>query len=221
MKTNAVFDSHGAMQQSRAQLKAELHESIAKGDEEDVLRLHTTRLRGLQQRLEALQKKRARVRREMTIRERKLRDRKGKVPRMHPGDSPQQAREDVADSGVMNGTMVGCVAADGGSLVVHTAFRRALSDVHGFQKLWLVLMAPAHSLVLSLVHVVACDTAAGTVVFDSADAISDAAVLDIKPYLPYCEAWPASTAETAASSTATGVEGEAEADTAGAESELN
>lgn len=81
-------------------------------------------------------------------------------------------------------------------LIVRKPFRRTLDGLSGFGAVW-VLTVDEHGAVHAAV---AClddvDESAATLTVRMPISALDAAVVDIKPYLAYCDAWPETSDET-------------------------
>jgi len=125
--------------------------------------------------------------------------------------TPWQRREDAPHQ-------PGAVADSAGTIEVDADYRAALADLGSFQRIWLVFLfdrshgwaarvkpprggpkrgvfatrAPNRpsQLGLTTTELVAVDEAAGIVHVRGLDLLDGTPVLDIKPYLPFADAWP-------------------------------
>lgn len=181
---------------TRADLKRELSVSVAPGAEQGFLASATSELESARALLSSLRSSRAEVRRLISIRERKRQDFKGKVPRRAAATRADAAAE-VARAGAAPCHRVADVArAEGGlELRFRAEFKAALGGVGGFERAWVVAVARGQ-VRLWLVEVRGVDERAGVVRLGGGGAglaqeRGEVAVVDIKPYLPYCEAWAA------------------------------
>lgn len=204
---------------TRADLKRELDATVPIGEETTYLAAATSALETARAELQALREQRVNLMRQISVRERKRQDWKGKIVRGPNAPAISDAIAEVARAGCAQCHCIAGIslAKNHGELWLRfrAAFRRALTGVDGFAKLWVIARvageAPlAHGLCASidnggpdnlsvylwLVDVVAVDVKSGTVQvaglsFLGSDAdLSQIVVLDVKPYLPYCEAWP-------------------------------
>lgn len=179
---------------TRKQLKAELSKAVPPGAEAAVLAEAEADLLAAQAALAALRKERARNERAISVRERKLADWKGKIPFVGE-PSPEAAVVSLQRAGVMPCTPIADVAqspsaeerldAESTRLVFRPDFRRALTGLAGFSHVWLItsgeggVRASAH-------EVRAIDERAGEVIVGGTGV--DGVVVDVKPYLAYCDA---------------------------------
>lgn len=218
---------------TRATLKRELMETIPHGSESAYLAKTEEDLLAAQHRLRDLRDEHVRIMRLISVRERKLRDWKGKVPRATDADPTlADAQVELARAGEMVCHRVASVLGGGRVLKFGAAYAKALDGLGGFAKLWVIMLVPASAasalacgecvpgvsratregstssrLFLNVVDVVTCDVAAGVVEMSGLIAanvesnfgaealtkmLNDVVVLDVKPYLSYCEAWPES-----------------------------
>lgn len=188
---------------TRAELKRELCQTIPLGEEQDYLTRVETELGALQDELGALRTERVSLMRQISVRRRKLVDWKGKIPRTGQV-STQNAREELERIGEMSCGRIGkLTSAD--EVQVDKAFASALKGVEGFSKIWLVMTAPRDVLVdgfctgcevyLCVVGVKSCCERSGKIaieglrVKEDTSVLEQVSVIDIKPYLSYCEAW--------------------------------
>lgn len=203
---------------TRAALKRELLRTIPQGAEKAYLERSAAALTCAQERLSALREERVKLRRAISIRERKLRDWKGKVPRTHEPTQQDVARE-LERCGEMPLARIGLFDGRCRAITVHAAYARALTGLDGFDKAWLIVAVPCGDdcvdggacwprvtvrgkdgqeqwmrVILQLVSVIRCDVKNALVEVEGLDlqgcGAEDAVVIDIKPYLSYCEAWP-------------------------------
>lgn len=203
---------------TRADLKRELEQTVPHGEEQAVVDAANAALEAARANVKSLRAERARLMRQISIRERKMSDWKGKIPR---ADEPTMhaAEEELARAGTAVCQRVANLVADEHGRVArlqfHPEFRRALTGVDGFDKLWVVAWAPdgvalegscriagaadapGENVYLWLAHICSADVTAGIVHISGLDfltahpALAEIAVLDVKPYLPYCDALPA------------------------------
>lgn len=211
---------------TRGELKEELLKTIPKGEESKFLAEAENKLSTLQSQLQQLQAKRATIRRGITIRERKLRDWKSKIPRVTDIPSVSSVEKTVHALPPVKCLVIGHVSGDASSILILRRFAPALTGLDGFEKAWVILHASnsksddAHfeetvastqsssqemrtcdgsGINFALVGIVASDARSGIVHIESLSiSYAHATVLDIKPYLPYCEAWPDQSVETLA-----------------------
>lgn len=200
---------------TRADLKRELAATVPLGEEESFLASATASLEESRAALQAFRDERVQLKRLISVRERKRQDWKGKVPRGTDPPTVADAHAEVARAGTAPCHRVADVTlvADGVHLTFRNEFKRALNGADGFEKIWVVVRAPPHArfeggrcvtgdaedgqgLYLWLADVVSADDASGIVHVRGLEfvgdkgRIGDMTVVDIKPYLPYCEAWP-------------------------------
>lgn len=201
---------------TRADLKRELAATVPLGEEEAFLASATMSLEKSRATLQAFRDERVQLKRLISVRERKRQDWKGKVPRGTNAPTITDAHAEVARAGAAPCHSVADVtlATDGVHLRFQDEFKRALNGVDGFEKIWVVALAPPNAkfeggqcvtgavgegqgLYLWLADVVSADDATGVMHVRGLEfvgdegRIGDVTVVDIKPYLPYCEAWPA------------------------------
>lgn len=227
--------------QSRQVLKEHLKKTIAEGAEVEYLREAEDELSRLQTELQQLQERRANLRRQITIRERKLLDWKGKIPRAHGAlpsvvevaesvsTMPSAACHEIGRISELNSENGKTLA----TLIVTSHFRTGIKGLAGFEKAWVVLankklehgeflhdddndddndsvacgvnemkpirgscMPSASGVDLVLVDVVNCDECSGTLIVALTEpsigrsysySLVEATVIDIKPYLSYCD----------------------------------
>lgn len=205
---------------TRADLKRELIATVAPGEEISYLNSATSALEEARVALQSLRDERVRLKRLISIRERKHQDWKGKIPRGDSAPTRDDAQAEVARAGTAPCHRVADVTVGGNDgtfeLVFRDEFKRGLSGVMGFEKIWVIAVAKGESLFrggrcmvgnreerdqglfLWLANVVAVDEKTGIVKIEGVELtedeckVEDIAILDIKPYLPYCEAWPSS-----------------------------
>lgn len=198
---------------TRAILKRELSSSIPDGEEASFLASAAAALEESRRQLQKLRAERAALRRQISIRERKRQDWKGKVPRPAGDPGRTEALAELARCGVASCRCVASIQLrnERSQLRFFDDFKAALSGLAGFAKLWIVAVAPAwvgvemgrccggeerRNVYLWLVDVEAVDVKEGVVQIVGMnfefgeDALKEILVLDVKPYLPYCEAWP-------------------------------
>lgn len=203
---------------TRVELKEELLKVIPKGEERKYLAEAESKLNTLQSQLQQLQAKRATIRRGITIRERKLRDWKSKIPRATDIPSVSAVKNAVQALPLVKCLAVGHVSNDVSYISISKRFAPALTGLDGFEKVWLILQAlndkdgdthceeaisssqpcqqeksACHDSNVNfvLVDVVSSDARSGAVhIGNLSITFANAMVLDIKPYLPYCESWP-------------------------------
>lgn len=201
---------------TRAELKEELLRTIPHGEECKYLAEQEAKLKALQARLQVMQVRRAELRRGITLRERKLRDWKGKIPRLGGIPSASVVASIIQTLPPVMCVAVATIAADAQYVRVSSQFMPALNGLGDFEKVWLILLANAEdsddsqpeaeldqehllyrtsndrrNVYLVVVNVVACDARTGLLRISCLPtAFAGAEVLDIKPYLAYCEAWP-------------------------------
>ncbi|KAI0561473.1 YaeB-like protein [Gracilaria domingensis] len=199
----AVVGADALPVKTRAQLKRELNDTLAPGEEGHFLNHVEAQLDRFHHQLADLSARRAAIMRHISVRERKLNDWKGKIPRTTHANEADAQRE-MQRAGRMPCI---CIARfrNQHEIVVESALCNALQGVEGFSKLWLLCMAPpdlrframcsGRDIYLCLVHVRHCDVRAGLLTIDpiqyegDSDKLNQVAVFDIKPYLSYCEAW--------------------------------
>lgn len=186
---------------TRGELKQELLTTIPEGEEGKFLLEAEQKLEEMKNRLLELQTQRASTRRGITIRERKLRDWKGKIPRV--GDVPDSSEVLKHVKALLPVTCVkiGDIDDNCEILSIGDKYVGALSGLSGFDKMWVILhnknstdadetngeFMPS----AVVVDIVECDEKNGKIKIDGLDQrVGGGVVLDIKPYLPYCEAWP-------------------------------
>ncbi|CAN8076171.1 unnamed protein product [Agarophyton chilense] len=188
---------------TRAQLKRELDETLADGEEHAFLHHVEMQLDQLQSQLRDLSATRAAIMRQISVRERKLNDWKGKIPRT-ADFSCSDAQREVQRAGQMPCI---CVARfrDPQHIFVEKMFCNALQGVERFSKLWLLMLAPTNlrfralclgrDVHLCLVQVRACDSKRALLTIDpipfdgDPNQLAHTIIFDMKPYLSYCEAW--------------------------------
>lgn len=176
---------------TRKQLKAELARTVPPGSEAAVLAEAAADLASAQASLASLRRARARNERAISVRERKLADWKGKIP--FAGEPcADSAATALRRAGVMPCTTVADATAlepggpDGGSrLVFRPRFRRALAGLAGFSHVW-VITAGEGGVEASAHEVRALEERAGVATL--AGTLADGDVVDVKPYLAYCDA---------------------------------
>lgn len=229
--------------QSRQVLKEHLKKTIAGGAEVGYLREAEDELSRLQTELQQLQERRANLRRQITIRERKLLDWKGKIPRAHGAlPSVNEVTESVSTMPSAACHEIGRISelnSENGkvlaTLTVASHFRTGIKGLAGFEKAWIVLvskklgrgellcgddkdddkdgvacgvnetkptrsrscMPSASGVELILVDIANCDERSGTLIVALIEpsiersyggaAFTEATVIDIKPYLSYCD----------------------------------
>lgn len=224
---------------SRRELKEYLQNSLPPGSESQYLRENEEKLDRLQTELKGLQEQRAQLRRQITIRERKLLDWKSKIPRV---GNTLPAICEVADN---TESMSDIMCHDVGQLTLSQCFENnrrefilsirsqfipGLKRLADFKKIWLVIFSSSqdipshcgesfktcddqHCVVLScqgncfpinsklsllLVDLLHCDERTGilrlspTLSCPHQSSISPAlmgnvTVVDIKPYISYCD----------------------------------
>lgn len=188
---------------TRADLKRELCRTIPPGEEQEYLTRVETELSTLQDELSALRTKRASLMRQISVRQRKLVDWKGKVPRTSEA-STKSAQEELQRIGSMQCHRIGKLIS-AHEVHVEKAFASALKGVDGFSRIWMVIAAPRDLLVdglctgcdvyLCVVDVKSCSEKTGKIAIEGlrvkgdVNRLQEATVIDIKPYLSYCEAW--------------------------------
>lgn len=186
---------------TRADLKLELMRTVPPGEESNVLQQVENQLESSRERLAALRTQRVSIMRQISIRERKLSDWKGKIPRTEP-PSVAAAMKEMRRLGEVPCHAVGKLRADG-YIVVGRDFARALTGVDGFEKVWLVVqdaegvvrtgrcVGVDEAVCLCLVDVVSCDVKKGLLQVSGIHTSdgTEVTVLDIKPYLSYCESF--------------------------------
>lgn len=215
--------------QSRQALKEHLRRTVPEGAEGEYLREAEEKLRELQAQLQQLQERRGGLRRQITIRERKLVDWKSKIPRavdvLPPMNEIAECVSTSRAAACHEVARISQVKTEEGvttaTLSVLTHFKTGLKGLAGFEKAWLVLaigeavhgkmshdasgnasrhmgpdFSPTSSTVsLVLVDVIDCDEREGklgiALVPTSNDSCGDhslhGAVIDIKPYINYCD----------------------------------
>eukprot|EP00178_Gracilaria_changii_P025108 TRINITY_DN766_c0_g1_i1.p2 TRINITY_DN766_c0_g1~~TRINITY_DN766_c0_g1_i1.p2 ORF type:complete len:229 (-),score=35.58 TRINITY_DN766_c0_g1_i1:4531-5217(-) len=198
-----LIGSESPILKTRAELKRELNETLASGEEVDFLNGVEKQLDHFHNQLTELNATRATIMRQISVRERKLSDWKGKIPRT--GDvNLREAQRELQRVGRMPCTRIARFR-NAREIVVEKALYNALQGVEGFSKLWLLLLAPTglrfhasctdNDLCLCLVHVHVCDAKSGVLTIDpmqfegDSNKLDQVSILDMKPYLSYCEAW--------------------------------
>lgn len=201
--------------QTRGELKKKLLQEVPKGAESAFLKQTTECLQEMQTSLQRLQTQRTELRRLITVRERKLKDWKCKIPRYGPPPSVDSIRESLTKMSTMRACAIGCMTP-AGHILFAPEFRGGLTGLAGFDKAWIVVIAPENDVLscascstisacvstssdsdplLLLVDVLACNIGSGVVRIsrmcgESQPCLSGGLVVDVKPYLSYCEAWP-------------------------------
>lgn len=172
---------------TRSELKRELLKHIPDGDEQLFLSKQEKKLAELQEELHKLEEHRSTIRRAVTIRERKIRDWKGKIPR--DGDVPKGSflGEDKASTS----TVIGQVDPNNPSVInIQHFYAPALTGLTDFEKIW-IFLAPKddeRSVSMKLVNVISWDKKKLTLGIGTLSDLPGRKIVDIKPYLPYCEA---------------------------------
>lgn len=198
---------------TRATLKRELSSTIPAGEESSFLASAAAALEESRRQLQTLRAERAAIRRQISVRERKRQDWKGKVPRPAGDPGRTEALAELARCGAASCRRVASIQEGNGRLQLRflDSFKAALSGLEGFAKMWIVAIAPVwvevqegrccageggKSVYLWLVDVEGFDVKEGVVQIAGmsfefgGDVMGEILVLDVKPYLPYCEAWP-------------------------------
>lgn len=217
--------------QSRQALKEHLKKTIAEGEEIEYLRDAEEELSRLQTNLQQLQERRANLRRQITIRERKLLDWKSKIPRadgaLPSADEVAKTMSTLPSAACHEVARISNVNSENGkisaSLSVKSHFRTGLKGLAGFDKAWLVLVnknmvgelqgddacgdgiqLPSTQCIptvsgidLVLVDIVNCDERFGMLEIvpvqqlstssNISPTLAESSVIDIKPYLSYCD----------------------------------
>lgn len=190
---DTVENKRHTQMKTRADLKRELSQTIPHGDETAYLSKVEAQLTAARTRLQDLRARRVALSRRISVRERKKQDWKGKIPRREP-PTQQLAISELSRLGSMPTHAVAC--ATDRALRFETPFRTALTGVNGFQFVWVLLYAHGEEemchascvgcVMLRLVGVEQCHVKEGLLVVDS--SLPNLPVLDVKPYLSYCEA---------------------------------
>lgn len=204
---------------TRADLKRELAATVPPGQEGAFLVSATSALDEARASLQTLRDERVRLKRLISIRERKHQDWKGKVPRGNAAPTLEDAEAEVARAGAAPCHRVADVALAGDGVVevrFRDEFKRALNGVDGFEKIWVIALATGQAqfsggscvagdegegLYLWLADVVSADEKTGVVrvrglgFVGDESRVGEVTVVDVKPYLPYCEAWSSSDAK--------------------------
>lgn len=175
---------------TRSEMKRELQKHIPNGEEHLFLSTQEKRQEELQEELHRLEERRSTIRRAVTIRERKIRDWKGKIPR--EGDVPDKksVRSFVGKNKTSISTVIGEVDHNDPSVInIDQFYAPALTGLTDFEKAW-VFFAPKEekSASMELVNVISWDRKKLTLRTDRSSNLSGRKIVDIKPYLPYCEA---------------------------------
>lgn len=203
---------------TRAALKQELSSTVSPGEETSFLASAVSSLEESRRHLQALREERAAIQRQVSIRARKRQDWKGKIPR--PSGDPSRS-EAIAELKRCSDAWCHRVASirvrDGcWQLGFCDEFKAALSGLEGFAKIWIVAVAPkglefpagkcctgegSRDVYLWLADVEAVDVKGGVVKIAgmnfevSGNALEEVLILDVKPYVPYCDAWPSEVKE--------------------------
>lgn len=163
-------------------MKAHLSRTVPQGEEKEYLEEARRELRLAQEEIARLTKERTKLSREISVRQRKLGDWKGKIPR---GDIEPPTRA-LQRAGKMPWT---CIAdLDGSSITIRKEYKRAIEGLRGFSHIWIVSVC-GEKLGIGAHAVHSIDEKVGTIVLKDYSFCTDGVIVDIKPYLSYCDVW--------------------------------
>ena len=189
---------------TRAELKRELNTTIPEGEELTYLSQVETSLSTARSNLNQLRSQRAKLMRQISVRQRKLHDWKGKIPRSEEVPTVADAKRELQRLNRMPAYRIGTVSSDGNSIHVYKTYKRALRGVDGFSHIWIIYIydnstldlvstcmsnSGKHQLRLQLCQVRTINEHTGEITLEDTSLPSSVTVVDIKPYLRYCESW--------------------------------
>lgn len=177
---------------TRKELKALLSQVTPAGEEQGVLEDAERQLKAVQDEIKALTARSIAVGRDISVRERKLADWKGKIARENI-PPPTRALE---RAGEMEWVSIGNLCEHGNdnnnnTLVLHKMYRRSMMGLSGFSHAWLILVGRYCKTIRTVaVAMKKVEEAAGLIIFDNQAQLDleDFVIVDIKPYLVYCDA---------------------------------
>lgn len=195
-------------QKTRKEMKDHLLATAPEGCETALLERTHLRLNETRRKLVAVRAERAKIMREVSIRQRKMTDWKGKIPRRNEPTQHDVQRE-LKRLGQMPCAIVARFEDGVGKLVFDKYLASALTELDGFEKIWIIMTVPEglsfklgrcqNNIYLCLADVKKVDVKKGIVyisgLLPSGDLslLKEITILDIKPYLAYCEAMTPST----------------------------
>lgn len=171
-------------------MKKELQSRIPNGVEKLFLSTQEQKQDELQEELHKLEERRSTIRRAISIRERKIRDWKGKIPRESAIPENQSMRALLGESKTSKSTIIGEVSQNDASVIsILPSYGNALAGLTDFGKAWLFL-APidGKNVSMKLVDIVSWDRKQLLLKIRKSSELLGRKIVDIKPYLPYCEA---------------------------------
>lgn len=176
---------------SRYALKAHWSRTTGEGEEHELLRNTERELGAAKAELEGMIRERNELSREISVRERKLCDWKGKVPRGEL-EPPTRALERASD--------VSCVCIGvvrGRRMEIEKRYRRALTGLSGFSHGWVIyLKGGGDEVIVEGVKLERIDEKSGILELSEglkqaqAETGLEAKIVDLKPYLGYCDSHP-------------------------------
>lgn len=167
---------------TRKALKAHLSRVVPEGEEKSLLEDARRELSDAQAEITALTKERTTLSREISVRQRKLADWKGKIPR----GSIEPPTRALQRAGKMPWI---CIADMRGScLTIRKPYRRAVEGLSGFSSIWIVTIRGDDEVHVGAYTMRAVDEKCGCIEF-SQDHDIDGIVVDVKPYLSYSDEW--------------------------------
>ena len=187
---------------TRAELKRELNNIIPENKELAYLSQVETSLSTARSNLNQLRSQRAKLMRQISVRQRKLHDWKGKIPRSGQVPTVAEAERELRRIHNMPTYRIATVSSKGNSIHVGMTYKRALRGVDGFSHIWVIYIynntAPElvsactsnssnHQLNLQLCQVRTINEHTGEITLENSFLPSSVIVVDIKPYLRYCE----------------------------------
>lgn len=195
-------------------MKQQLLSTIAPGDEASLLLDAENRLQKARSELKSLREERSKVNREIAVRRRKLQEWKEKVPRgMEKVPSEGDMRRELERCGEATCRCVARVEIldeRRRRLRFGKAYRKGLGGVEGFEKMWVIVQMPdgirmcegelwtgtqQTAVYLCLVDIETVSEREGLVGIRGMEMegdmgkVEEVSVLDMKPYVPYCDAW--------------------------------
>jgi len=182
---------HPSSPKTRIELKQLLSRLTPTGEEQGLLEDAERQLVSVQDEIRALTAHSIAVGRDISVRERKLADWKGKIAR----ENMQPPTRALERAGEMDWVSIGHFYEN--TLVLHKIYRRSIMGLSGFSHAWLILVA-SHSNTINIRTVAVAmekvEERNGLIKFDvkgdfSAQlGLEDYDIVDIKPYLSYCDA---------------------------------
>lgn len=176
---------------TRIELKTLLSQVIPTGEEQRVLDDAQRQLKSSQEEIKLLTARSIAVGRDISVRERKLADWKGKIARegMRP---PTRALE---RAGEMDWCSIGNFFENDNTLVLHKMYRRSMMGLSGFSHAWLILVGTERKTTRTIctlaVAMEKVEENTGVIKFDMEKnemEMEECDIIDIKPYLAYCDA---------------------------------